>query len=147
MIVAKSLDEIYFSIRDKVIEKLENSQQLKEIQTIVYGERQKIGVLKTPAIWIIPNSYQPDLQGGHRVQHDIPFDFVVLIKSNNPEEGLSKAQELSFKIYDTLMKDRTLDNLVSDVRPTRVDPAYEEGGQAQLYWSAVQFVFRLQRRE
>lgn len=147
MIKTEDLSNLYFAILDAVVEKLEKAESLKEVQTINYGERLRIGGMKQPAIWIIPNPYEPDLVSGHRVQHDIPFDFAVFVKSNKPEEGLEKAQDLAFKVYDVLKVDKTLGGLVSDVRPTRVDPAYEAGESTQLYWSAVQFTFRVQRRE
>lgn len=143
----KSLATIFHEIREEVIRKLEESELLKEIKEIVYGERQRIGSLKSPAIWIIPDAYTPEIRGGHTIQHDIPFYFAVFVKSPNPEEGLKKAQELSFNVYDVLISDRTLGGIVNDVVPLRVDPAYEVGNSTQLYWSAVQFIFRLQRRE
>lgn len=143
----KSLAELFDEIRESIESKLKEHDSLSEIKDVVYGERQRIGVLKSPAIWIVPEPYQPELRGGRTAQHDFTFNFVVLVKGNNPQEALKEAERLSMTIYDVFTEDRTLGGLVSDVRPMRVDPAYEAGNNTQLYWSAVQFSFRLQRRE
>lgn len=143
----KSLHELFNEIREAIINKLETDSNLTDIKEVVYGERQRIGRLKSPAIWIIPEPYTPDLRGGRTAQHDFTFNFVVLVKGNDPQEELKEAERLAMTVYDVFTADRTLGGLVSDVRPMRVDPAYEMGNSTQLYWSAVQFVFRLQRRE
>lgn len=143
----KPLKDIFKSIREEIIRKLETSEDLKEVQSIIYGERERIGSLRSPSIWIVPNPYQPNLRGGHTVEHEIPFDFVALVKSHNTQEGLQKAQELALTVYDILLSDRTLEGIVSDVRPLRIDPAFERGQSNQIYWSAIQLGFKLQRRE
>lgn len=147
MVKRKSLKEIHHEIRNEIISLLEAHKDLREVKDIVYGERQRIGRLLSPAIWIIPEPYDVGLRGGRTAQHDITFNFIVLVKDNEPERGLQKAQDLAFTVYDVLVEDRTLNGLVSDVRPQIVDPSHEAGENTQLYWSAVQFVFRLQRRE
>lgn len=143
----KPLKDLYKDVRDAVIQKLKDDERLSDIKDVVYGERKRIGSLKSPAIWIVPESYQPELRGGHTAMHDITFNFVVLVKHTKPQEGLQQAEDFSMTVYDVIAGDRRLDGLVSDVRPMRVDPAYEAGNNTQLYWSAVQFAFRLQRRE
>ena|SRR5690625_1009106 len=143
----KPLSELFNEIREAIISKLEEHESLEVINDVVYGERQRIGTLKSPAIWIVPEPYQPELRGGRTAQHDFTFDFVVLVKGTKPQEALKEAENLSMAIYDVFTEDRTLGGLVSDVRPMQVDPAYEAGNNTQLYWSAVQFSFRLQRRE
>ncbi|WP_373896382.1 hypothetical protein [Virgibacillus sp. CBA3643] len=147
MISGKPLKDIFRDVREEVKRKLKESTDLADIKSVVFGERIKIGNLQTPAIWIVPESYTPELRGGHTASHDITFSFVVLVKTPQPQEGLEKAQDLAMTVYDVFTSDRTLSGLVSDVRPTNVDPAYEMGNSTQVYWSAVQFAFRLQRRE
>lgn len=146
-ILNDKLATIYKGIRDELITLLKESPDLDEIKGVIFGERQRIGSLQTPSIWIVPNSYSPVLSGGHKAQHDIPFDFVVFVKDLEPERGLQKAQDLALTVYDVIAADRTLNGLVHDVRPTQVTPSYEAGQSTQLYWAAVQFAFRLQRRE
>lgn len=143
----KPLVELFNEIRETIISKLKEHEALSEINDVVYGERQRIGALKSPAIWIVPEPYQPELRGGRTAQHDFTFNFVVLVKGNEPQEALKQAETLSMTIYDVFTEDRTFGGLVYDVRPTQVDPAYEAGNNTQLYWSSVQFIFRLQRRE
>lgn len=143
----KPLKDIYKEVREAIKTKLENDDSLEEIKRVVYGEMQRIGRIVSPSIWIVPESYQPELRGGHSAVHDITFDFVVLVKDYNAEKGLQQAEDLAMNVYDVISADRTLGGVVSDVRPMRVDPAFEAGNSTQVYWSAVQFAFRLQRRE
>lgn len=147
----KPLVHLYHEIRESIIGKLKDSENLKEVKEFVYGERARAGSLKSPSIWIVPEPHVPDLIGGRTAQHDITFNFVALVKDNMPQEGLKKAERLSMTVYDILVEERSsrgfLNGLVSDIRPTRVDPAYDAGNNTQLYWSAVQFAFRLQRKE
>lgn len=143
----KPLHELFWEIREGIINKIKEHEDLSEVNSVVYGERQNIGRLKSPAVWIVPEPYQPELRGGRTAQHDFTFNLVVFIKSNEPQEALKQAEKLSMTIYDVFTEDRTLDGLVSDVRPMQVDPSYEAGGNNNLCWSSVQFAFRLQRRE
>jgi len=143
----KSLIELFNGVREGIITKLETDPGLTEVEEVVYGERQRIGRLKSPAVWMVPEPYTPQLRGGRTAQHDFTFNFVVLVKGNSPQEDLKQAETLSMTIYDVFTADRTLGGLVDDARPLRVDPAYEAGNNTQLYWSSVQFAFRLQRRE
>ncbi|MGG4405806.1 hypothetical protein ABEP13_08075 [Geobacillus stearothermophilus] len=147
MIRNKPLKDIHRAIRAKIREVLEQAPELKEIKRIVYGEKVRVGTLQTPAIWIVPEPYAPNLLGGHTADHDIRFNFVVLVKANDPEQALEKAHDLALTVYDVLMQDRTLGGTVSDVRPTQIDPAYEMGNNTQVCWSSVQFDFRVKRRE
>lgn len=140
----KPLAEIFSEVREAIIAKADEHEEVKEV---IYGERQRIGKLRSPAVWVVPEPYTPELRGGKTAQHDITFNLVVLVKGNNPQEELKTAEKISLDIYDLFTQDRTLGGLVNDVRPTRVDPAYEVGNNTQLYWSSIQFAFRLQRRE
>jgi len=146
-IQSRKLKDIYSEIREELESKLTNSEDLSHVQSVVFGQRTRIGSLQTPAIWIVPNAYDPQHTGGHTADHNIPFDFVGFVKNTDPEKGLKDAQDLALDIYDVLVSDRTLNGNVNDFRPTRVDPAYEAQGANNLFFSAVQFSCRLKRRE
>ena len=141
------LTVIYGSVRSAVTDRLTNDVSLVGINEVIYGERQRIGQVASPALWIVPESWQPELQGGVTVQHDISFTVVSLVKSSRPQEGLREAEDWIMKVYDVLVSDRSLGGLVSDVRPMQVDPAHEAGNNTQLLYAAVRFDFRLKRRE
>jgi hypothetical protein len=143
----KPLPELFEEIRETIIKTIKEHKSLSKIKDVIYGERQRIGRLQSPAIWIVPEPYQPELRGGRTAQHDFTFNFVVLVKGNEPEKLLKEAERLALTVYDVLTEDRTLGGLVSDVRPMQVDPAHEVGDNTNLIFSAVQFSFRLQRRE
>lgn len=143
----KPLFEIYEQIKNTIEEKIKTSELLGDVKSVVFGEQYRIGSLKSPTIWIVPEPHQPNIKGGATVEHDFTFDFVVLVKSPNSSEGLVKALKIAMTTYDVLMADRTLDGLVSDIRPLRVEPAYEAGNNTQLCWSAIQLAFRVERKE
>lgn len=143
----ESLLKIYGDIRDAVMDRLTDSNVLSDIKEVIYGERQRIGQVASPALWVVPESWQPALQGGVTVQHDIPFTVVSLVKNSRPQDGLREAEDWILKAYDVLVDDRSLNGLVSDVRPMQIDPAHEAGQNTQLSYAAVRFEFRLKRRE
>lgn len=140
----KPLNELQEEIRSKIAEVLESQLDVEEV---VFGDRQKITKVKSPSLWLVPESYSPELQGGSRAQHDIKYSVVSLVKDSDPEKGLKEANDVASQAYDALMEDRTLDCLVHDVRPEQFDPAYEASKGSQLYFAAVQFVFRVMRRK
>lgn len=146
-IIDKPLKDIYKDLRDALKYKLTNAIELKEVQRVVYGESARLGSLQMPAIWIIPEPYIPVVVGGKTAEHPIRFNLVAFVKDNEPERGLERAQDLAFTVYDVIMQDRTLGGIVFDITPTRVDPAYEIGQNSNLYWSAVQFDFKIKRKE
>lgn len=143
----KSMVESLRDIRQGFLDKLRNHEALEEVKEINYGRKADLNKLRTPTIWILPSGHTPNLQGMKTEEHDFTFTFLILVKSNKPEEGYEKAQDLSMMVYDALTEDRTLGGAVHDVRPVNVDPAYSGGADnPQLYWSAVDMAFRLKRR-
>ncbi|UOQ43354.1 hypothetical protein MUN89_15695 [Halobacillus salinarum] len=144
---SEGIAAIYQQARETLLDTIENHEDLTEIQDVIFGQKMKIGNMQLPAVWVTPSPYTPKIIGGHRTQHDMPFDIVVLVKEFEPEKGLKKAQEIVLSIYDVLMKDRTQGGSVSDTLPTRVDPTYEAGNSTQVYWSSIQMTFRIQKKE
>jgi len=61
--------------------------------------------------------------------------------------GKDSADDLAAAVYDVISADRTLNGMVYDVRPLNVDPSYEAVANSNVYWSSVEFAFRIQRRE
>lgn len=137
----------FAEVRKAIEEKLKSHELLADIRDVVYGERKRIGALKSPAIWIVPEPYKPEIVGGKSTDHDFTFNFVCLVKDYQPEEGLKEAERLSLSVYDAMMEDRQLGDRVSDVRPKQIDPAYEAGTNRQICFAAVQMAFRIKRRE
>ena len=101
-----------------------------------------------PLVWRIPHSYTPEVIGGHKAQHNIPFEFVcVTYNSDDPEAGKDAAEDLASAVYDILMRDRSLGGRVADVIPGTIDPAFEFGGNPATFAAAVNFSYPMLRRE
>lgn len=145
------LVDIYEAVRNGLMKRLEDAtatgEVLAVVQEVIYGEQQRIGSIRSPALWVVPESWQPELKGGFTAEHAIKFNVVSLVKSANPQEGLKQAERVVLRAYDVLIEGRTLDGLVADVRPLQVDPAHEAGNNTQLSYAAVQFALVFKRRE
>lgn len=147
IIESRSLAEIRKDIKDAIIAKLQDAKtsgNLTDVKYINYGNRTR-GDVKIPAVWVIPAAHTPEMAGASRVQHDFTFDFAVIVKDNDPEKGAEMAEDLASRVYDTMTSDRKLNNLVFDVIPTRIDPAYEVESSNNTFWASCQLVFRIQR--
>lgn len=146
----RSLAAIRRDIKDQIVAKLEEARAgaLSAVASIVFGDRTDVGeVNQMPLIWILPTPHQPELQGGHTAIHDFTFSFVVMVHELDAAQGKDVADDLASLVYDVISADRTLNGIVYDVRPLNVDPSYEAVANSNVYWSNVEFTFRIQRRE
>ena len=142
------LQDIIAAIRDRVEHRLNQpDDRLESMQSVIYGEKQRLGAMRAPAIWIVAEPYTPELQGGHTVIHRVPYNIVALVKDSDPQRGIKTAERLADGAYDVLMEGRTLDEVVSLVRPGQRDPGYEAGNNQQLQFAAVQVIFEFRRKE
>lgn len=147
-VIDQPLGDVVAGIRDEVVRRLQQAgPPLDTVVQVHYGHQQRIGRMETPALWVVPEPWQPEVIGGHRTGHDVAYNIVSLLKDMYPSEGLREAERLAYGAYDVLMADRTLGGLVSDVRPGQIDPAHEATSNPRLCFAAVQLKFRLQRRE
>lgn len=146
----KSLAQYRKDIKDGILAILKDNQLdgqlLSDVKSIHYGNRTKQGDLKLPSVWVIPASHVPQQEGSHRMMHDFTFDFVALVRSNDPDKGFEAAEDLAARIYDIITEDRSLRGNVFDVIPLRIDPSFEVGTQnTQTYWAAIQVAFRVNK--
>lgn len=146
----RSLAEIRREIKDQIMTKLEEARSgtLSAVASIVFGDRTDVGnVEHMPLVWVLPSSHQPELRGGHSAIHDFTFSFVVMVHDLDATQGKDTADDLASLVYDVISTDRTLNGTVYDVRPLNVDPSYEAVANSNVYWSSIEFAFRIQRRE
>jgi hypothetical protein len=71
----------------------------------------------------------------------------VMVHELDATQGKDIADDLASIVYDVISADRTLNGMVFDIRPLNVDPSYEAVTSTNVYWSNVEFAFRIQRRE
>jgi hypothetical protein len=146
----RNLAEIRKEIKDVILQKLQDARAdtLSAVASIVYGDQMEVGTIEEmPVVWVLPVSHQPELKGGHTALHDFIFDFVVMVHDLDSTAGKELAEELTARVYDVIVSDRTLGKKVFDVRPLNFDPSYEAVANSNVYWASCEFAFRIQRRE
>lgn len=126
-------------------------ETLADVVHVVIGDRERIGKLETPAVWVIPNRHRPSREGhgGHTATHDFTFSFVAMVRNDDPEQGKADAMDLVYRIYDTMLEDRSLgDQFVEDVIPIEVDPeARRAATSKRLFFASTDIAVRVRRRE
>lgn len=148
----RPLNEIRKSIKEKIIEKIEENraagQSLEAVKTIIYGDRANIkAVDKMPAIWIIPGAHFVEAPGGHMADHDFSFNFVTMVYNNrDTDEGREQAEELNALLYDVINSMRRSSGFF-DVRAVSYDPSFEAVANSAVFWAACEFIFRIKRQE
>jgi hypothetical protein len=146
----RNLAEIRKEIKNAILQKLQDarSDTLSPVVSIVYGDQMEVGTIEEmPVLWVLPAPHQPELKGGHTALHDFIFAFVVMVYDLESNTGKELAEDLTARVYDVLVSDRTLGKKVFDVRPLNFDPSYEAVVNSNVYWASCEFAFRIQRRE
>jgi hypothetical protein len=147
---SRNLATIRREIKEAIISKLEGAKAdvLADVSSIVYGDRADVGDIDNmPVVWVLPAPHTPDLISGHTAIHDFLFNFIVMVYDMDNETGKDTAEDLSAKVYDVIVSDRSLGGKVYDVRPQSFDPSYEAVQNSSIYWASCEFAFRIQRRE
>lgn len=145
----KSLAQIRREIKTEIESALNTAIQsgnvLEEVNQIVYSDKIRSGALNLPIIWIIPSPHTPQITGVRSEMHDFSFYFVALTKNADIESGKEQAEDITAKIYDLFMSDRTLNGTVHDILPGRFDPAYQRAEARQIYWASCELRFRVKK--
>lgn len=147
MSLNKTFAQARKDLKDAIIAKFEaekNSGTLTDIKSIIYGDRAKIGEMKTPSLWILPASYIPEITGGTRIIHNFTYDIVALVNSNDPERGCELAEDIAARAFGIIVSDRKCSNTCDEIIPIRIDPAFRGEPGSNLYWCSIQFIFRVQ---
>lgn len=144
----EALQDIVADIRARIMARLESDDpRLAGRKSVFYGEQQRIGTMRPPALWVVANPYTPEPSGGVTVIHRLPYNVVALVKDSQPDRGIVEAERLAHGAYDVLMDGRNLDGAVSIVSPGQVDPGFEAGDNQQLQFAAIQLIFEFRRKE
>jgi phage gp37-like protein len=125
----RNLAEIRKEIKDAILQKLQDARgnALSAVVSVVYGDQMEVGTIEEmPVVWILPVSHQPELKGGHTAIHDFIFDFVVMVHDLESTSGKELAEELTARVYDVIVSDRTLEKKVFDVRALNFDPSMKQ---------------------
>lgn len=136
----------------QIMTKLESERTgtglLHDVSSIVYGDRtDTANITVQPTIWIMPAAHAVDLVSGHTAIHDFTFDFISMLLDYDSDKGKDRVEDVSARVYDALVKNRSTNNVVFDVRPLIYNPASEALENSNVYFASVQLAFRIQRRE
>lgn len=95
-------------------------ENYEPLGNVIYGSRSED--IHYPQCWILP---APEAINNNtfRGQEHLPrFDIVVVIEDSDPANGQWVADELGCKIYDSIMSDRTLKGVITDLSFTGRSP-------------------------
>ena len=137
---------------EQIIAKLESERietgLLPDVSTVVYGDRtDTANITEEPTIWIMPVAHPVQLISGHTAIHDFTFDFVTMLLDYDSDKGKDRVEDASARVYDALVKNRSSNDVIFDIRPLLYNPASEAVQNSNIYFASVQLAFRIQRRE
>jgi hypothetical protein len=137
---------------DLIMAKLDSERTetglLPDVSAVVYGDRtDAANIDEQPTIWIIPAAHAINPTSGGVAIHDFTFDFVSMLMDYDSAQGKDRVEEVSSRVYDALMKNRSRNDEVFDILPLIYNPASEAVQNSNIYFASVQLAFRIQRRE
>lgn len=114
---------------------------ITEIKNIVFGEKERIGQLQFPCLFIIPAEDEiinAEAAAGEGKQHNYNWELVLVGKNNDVETGLANILQLAGACYDALMADGTLGGICLWSEIESVEPGYARTeSSAVIQWAAI----------
>jgi hypothetical protein len=121
---------------------------LSDLSTIVYGDRtDTANVTEEATVWIIPQPHEIQIINGHATIHDFTFEFTSMLIDYDSNTGKDRVEDVSARVYDALLKNRSTNDVIFDTRPLVYNPASEAFENSNIYFASVQIAFRIQKRE
>lgn len=143
---APNYADSYLAVVDGLIARLQTDVALASVQEIIFGEKESIGRMKFPSIFILPGADNVTTAATNTQQHEYTFEVVVLQKKADMQLGLREAITFAGACYDSLMGERTLNGLVADLKITSVEPDYQRNDTFVLHWTLLRLVLTRLRR-
>ena len=136
----------YFAIIDEIINKLRTAPELTDIKSVIFGEKERIGSVKFPCIFVLPANDKIEVAATNTQEHNYTVEVVIIQKKKDMEEGLREAIDLTGKCYDVILQDRTLNNTCADLIITDVEPDYQRADHFVLHWTMLRINIKKLRR-
>ena len=136
------LEEIRVNIRSTL-------KKARLADAINYGDHTTVDKLRPPVIWVLPSDSPID-HSGMGEMWTYRFTLAVVVKDTDPDRGFLKANEIAGKASAALVKTRTLDKTVRDVRRVTYLPGPVRGMTAKQLHAAgymMEVRFRYLERE
>lgn len=111
-----------------------------EIKNIVFGEKEHIGQLQFPCLFLIPAEDEiiNAEATGEGKQHNYNWELVLVGKNNDVETGLANILQLAGTCYDTLMANDTLGGVCLWSEIESVEPGYARAeSSAVIQWTTI----------
>lgn len=138
--------EDYFALVDALEQRLKSDPRLAQVKAVFFGEKEKVGQLQFPCLFIIPGRDSIADMSAMAQQHTTSFELVAVLKDPDTEQGLRRAIELAGDVYDVLMEDRSLGGACNDLRVAVFDPGYVRAEGLVLHWVSLELEITRQRR-
>lgn len=135
-----SYEEKYFAIRDEIKHLIQIDSRMSGIQEIIFGEKERVGALKFPCLFIIPGrTSDEDVEMPNEQELKHLFQLVFVLKDTDIQEGLEQAIKYGGRSYDIFMKEnRDLNGKALYCTVKTIDPGYGRADQAILHWCEVE---------
>lgn len=120
---------------------LQDDIRLAAVKEFIVGEKERIGVLDFPCVFIVPGRDEvseqemPDTQA-----HAVAFEIVAVLKDRELQEGLQEIIDLGGDIHDVFKENRDLQGVCEWLDINAVDPGYGKGAdnKTTLHWVSVE---------
>ena len=120
---------------------LENDSRLAGVKEIIIGEKERIGALVFPCIFIVPGRDEiKDEEMPNRQEHAIGFNIVCLLKDRDLQAGMPEVVDLGGDIHDVFKENRDLQGTCLYLDLNAVDPGYGRGADNKtiLHYCSVE---------
>jgi|GEM_PF-3948307 len=112
-----------------------------DIQNVVFGEKEHIGQMQFPCLFIIPAEDEivtAEATAGEGKQHNYNWELVLVGKNHDVETGLANILQLAGECYDALIADNTLGGVCLWSEIESVEPGYARAEQSMvIQWATI----------
>lgn len=124
--------DYWLQVWDAIVAEVQKVTELEE--STFYGEKEP--PLKSPSAYVCPidiytKPTTPRLSG-----FLIPFDIGIMKKGSDMKQGMKDAMNLAGKVYEQLIDDRTLGDLVDNLE-VRIQPYWRGKREFERHWVGV----------
>jgi len=125
----------YKAVFDAVKTALQGKSSLKKV---VLGEKFKIAEFPMAVINATATTITQATLGS-RLENRVGFEVLLIVKGTEPEDWFADIISVMGDVVDAILADRTLNNTVKDVWPTRFEPGEILLPQKRYYGGVVAF--------
>lgn len=90
------------------------------IKDIVFEEKERIGELDFPALFVLTGDDNIEEMPGNVKKHNFEFELVLVVKDSDIEAGKRKVIELSGNVHDVLLDNRRLNGKAKNLSVIKI---------------------------